>query len=72
MKVRNLYTCEICYREYESREECERCEKFHKTELEIVDKTFKSYKDAWGDGFPSVIKLKAKDTETIAIYYRTE
>ena len=72
MKVKTLYTCEICHTDYTDKQQATQCEKSHFTDLTIVDKRYVAVKVPvrYGtEGFPITITVKNKNGDTV-IYKR--
>lgn len=66
MKRHTVYRCEICGTDYNDRDQAERCEEYHKTDL-VIEKVEYKPCDWVNHGFPDTVILKSKDGKT-AIY----
>lgn len=60
MKEIKLYTCEICETQYYNKLTCEKCEKNHKKDLQIVNARYLSYKQD-ESGMPVAVTIVGKD-----------
>ena len=60
MKKLELYQCEVCGIQYKNKEDCEKCEKEHQKELNIVQTRYLPYtRDK--TGLPITITLMGLD-----------
>lgn len=66
MKVKQLYVCELCHKEYNRKEEAATCEKMHKIPKEITSIRHVSHKDN-AKSFPIRIMITMTDG-TKAVY----
>lgn len=66
MKVKQLYVCELCHKEYNKKEEAETCEKMHRIPKEIASVRHISYKDN-AKRFPILVTIIMTDG-TKAVY----
>lgn len=66
MKVKQLYVCELCHKEYNKKEEAETCEKTHRIPKEIASVRHISYKYN-AKGFPTLVTITMTDG-TKAVY----
>lgn len=68
MKIKTMYTCEVCDTNYEDKNKAELCEKTHKV-VEIERAEYLPYNSCNNDlkGFPLRIWVRAKDG-TCAVY----
>ena len=70
MKVKKLYTCEICKTDYASPEKAFECEKNHKLlETATIVGVYKSM-NAIKEGIPTKIRVKFKDMDEFIEYRR--
>ena len=68
MKVKKLYTCEICKTDYASPEKAFECEKNHKLlETATIVGVYKSM-NAIKEGVPTKIRVKFKDMDEFIEY----
>jgi len=70
VKIKTMYTCEVCGTNYEDKNRAEGCEKSHKI-VEIEKAEYLPYTSRDNDfkGFPLRIWVRAKDG-TCAVYKR--
>jgi len=65
MKVKTLYTCEVCHTDYANEKDAKACEAMHGSKFKIVDKRFLPYKQD-KSGFPiSITVVNEKGEEKI-------
>lgn len=70
MKVKKLYTCEICKTDYASPEKAFECEKNHKLlETATIVGVYKSM-NSIKEGIPTKIRVKFKDMDEFIEYRR--
>ena len=71
MKIKTMYTCEVCGTNYEDKNTAEACETTHKLplETETADYLPQNTRDNDFKGFPLRIWVRAKDG-TCAVYKR--
>ena len=71
MKIKTMYTCEVCGTNYEDKNKARGCEKTNKVGLEIERADYLPYNSRDNDfkGFPLRIWVRAKDG-TCAVYKR--
>ena len=62
MKIKTVYTCELCGTSYSDKNKAEECEKTHKTGLKIVKSGYLPYEHN-AKGFPSWILVMSKAGE---------
>ena len=60
MKKLELYECGLCHTRYNSKEECEKCERFHRKNLNIVEARYLSRAQD-GTAMPITITLERDD-----------
>lgn len=60
MKKLELYECGLCHTRYNSKEECEKCERFHRKNLNIVEARYLSRAQD-GTGMPITVTLERDD-----------
>lgn len=64
MKIKTMYTCELCGTSYSDKSRAEQCEKMHKTGLKIVGAGYLPH-EYNAKGFPSWILVRSKDGEEV-------
>lgn len=69
MKIKQLYVCELCHTEYNTKEKAAFCEKSHKPIQAVKEERYVSIKDN-AKGFPIRVVLTTKDGS--AAIYRYE
>lgn len=72
MKIKTMYTCEVCGTDYKEQCRAEQCEKSHRVDIEIARADYLpiGYDNSL-KGFPVRILMKAKDG-TSMLYKRCE
>jgi hypothetical protein len=68
-KTISLYTCEICNTDYDTPEECQKCEQFHKTGLKLGEMKYLP-KKAEMSCYPEEIFLEDEDGKKIKYWRR--
>lgn len=64
MKIRTLYTCEICHTDYNNESDAVNCERTHMQKLSIVESKYLGY-HLDHSTFPIRIKIKNDNGDTI-------
>nr|DAY18884.1 MAG TPA: C2H2 type zinc-finger protein [Caudoviricetes sp.] len=64
MKIKTIYTCELCGTSYSDKGRAEQCEKTHKTGLKIARAGYLPYEHN-AKGFPNWILVRSKDGEEV-------
>ena len=62
MKIKTLYTCEVCHTDYANEKDAKACEAIHGSKFEIVSKRFLPYKQD-KSGFPISITIANEEGE---------
>lgn len=65
MREKVVYTCEFCHEDYETKEEAERCETSHRTDLKVTEALHEPYykHNLMNNGFPPFIRVESGGTE---------